>query len=395
METIITRDSDIVREYIAALDARERGLSPFGRMAATVKFAALRQELAREHLETTQEDLATLNREIDERLNRSLIRRFESRRWGARVAAFFLIVVGQQLALAAVLAVTAMVVRFSPIPVRWNKVLPHEDPAFLAVFCFVFFFATPMLALLVLSGGNYLRMFSRTVPVTVALILLSVLGTYLVLRGKTNPVLQFSSLSQLARDRGVSVSSYNQWADDKWLLKDPKFKNDYERYLRNGPGRWVTSRIGTDDASWQNGLHVINEYLDGGSDPNSFRDWLKYYLDRNRIYSESRIDQEARALTDSGDQRLLGIWQVQPFLKERDEKDYRAYLGTINRSLRRWGLAELGLLALALIVWTVVAGRLTSQRRPRLTGGLGSNADPNRELLERGGEVRISGSRYS
>ncbi|HEY6328793.1 MAG TPA: hypothetical protein VI756_05615, partial [Blastocatellia bacterium] len=97
METIITRDSDIVREYIAALDARERGLSPFGGLAATVKFAALREELGHEHLETSQDDLATLNREIDERLNRSLIRRIESKRFGARVAAFLMILLGQQL----------------------------------------------------------------------------------------------------------------------------------------------------------------------------------------------------------------------------------------------------------------------------------------------------------
>jgi hypothetical protein len=395
METIITRDSDIVREYIAALDARERGLSPFGRLAATVKFAGLRQELAKEHLETTHEDLEALNREIDERLNRNLVRRIESRRWGARIVAFLTIVVGQQLALAAVLAVTALFVRFAPIPARWNKLLPHDDPAFLAVFCFMFFFATPLLALLVLSGGNYLRSFRVTVPITLGLIGLSILGTYLVLRGKPNPVLKPSSLSQLARDRGINVLSYNQWVDEKWLLKDPKFQTDYERFLRNGPGRWVTSRIGADDASWQNGLHVINEYLDGGSDPNSFRAWLKYYMDRNRIYSEDRLDEEVRAFTDSGDQRLLGIWQVQPFLKERDERDYRAYLGSINRSLKRWGLAELGLLALILIAAVVLGPMLTGSRSPRLIGRFGGRSGPDGDLSERAGEVRISSGRYS
>ena len=67
METVITRDTDILREYLAALDARERGLSPFARLAATVKLARLRRELDTAQLETTDEDIAALRREIDER----------------------------------------------------------------------------------------------------------------------------------------------------------------------------------------------------------------------------------------------------------------------------------------------------------------------------------------
>ncbi|HEY6328673.1 MAG TPA: hypothetical protein VI756_05005, partial [Blastocatellia bacterium] len=289
----------------------------------------------------------------------------------------------------------ALYVRFSPIPSRWNKILPHEDPAFLAIFCFVFFFVTPMLALLVMSGGNYLRSFRTTVPLTLGLVLLSILGTYLVMRGKANPIFRTSSLCQLARDRGVSVTSYTQWVDDQWLLKDPKFQADYDRFLRNGPGRWVTSRIGDDDASWRNGLHVIEDYLDGGADPNAFRDWLKYYFDRNRIYSEGRIDQEVKAFTEQGDQRMLGIWQVQPFLKERDEKDYRAYLGSINRSLKRWGLAELGILMLAVIAGAVAVSRMGKASRPSLLGGIGGASGPDGDLSERGGEVKIKENRYS
>src|SRR5215212_6471891 len=99
METVITRDTDILREYLAALDARERSLSPVARLAATIKLARLRRELDAAPIETTDEDLAALRREIDERLSRTFMRRFQARPWGARVFTFLLLVVGQQLAL--------------------------------------------------------------------------------------------------------------------------------------------------------------------------------------------------------------------------------------------------------------------------------------------------------
>src|ERR1051325_7149834 len=148
METVITRDTDILREYLAALDARERCLSPVARLMATVKLARLRRELDTTSLETTDEDLAGLRREIDERLGRTFRRRFQARGWGARVCIFLLLVVGQQLALGIIMLLAAMFIRLSPIPKRWNPVLPHEDPGYLLVFIFFFFFATPMLALL-------------------------------------------------------------------------------------------------------------------------------------------------------------------------------------------------------------------------------------------------------
>src|SRR5215470_13976766 len=103
METIITRDTDILREYLVALDARERGLSPFARLAATVKLARLRRELETAQLEASDEDIASLRREIDERIDRTMTRRFESRRWGARVSVFLMLVLGQQLILALIL----------------------------------------------------------------------------------------------------------------------------------------------------------------------------------------------------------------------------------------------------------------------------------------------------
>src|SRR5919205_1351948 len=150
METVITRDTDILREYLAVLDARERGMSPFARLAATVKLARLRRELGTMQLEATDEDVAALRREIDERTGRSFVRRFQARPWGARLAIFLMLVVGQQLALALVALAAAAFVRLAPVPKRWNPVLPHEDPGYLFVFCFFFFFVTPMLSLLVL-----------------------------------------------------------------------------------------------------------------------------------------------------------------------------------------------------------------------------------------------------
>src|SRR5258708_15747914 len=96
METVITRDTDTLREYLAALDAQERGVSPFAKLAATVKLSRLRRELNNAQLETTDEDFAALRREIDERLHRSLLRRFHGGPWGARASAFLLLGVGQQ-----------------------------------------------------------------------------------------------------------------------------------------------------------------------------------------------------------------------------------------------------------------------------------------------------------
>lgn len=373
METVITRDTDTLREYMAALDAQERGVSPFAKLAATVKLSRLRRELDSAHLETTDDDFTALRREIDERLNRSMLRRFQSGPWGARASVFLLLVVGQQLALALIWFLTLLFVRFAPVPKQWNPLLPHEQPGFLFVFIFIFFLATPMLALMVLFGGRYFRSWRTTLPATLLIVAMSALLTFLVLRTKetTNPVRHTSSLAQLAKERDVNVASYHDWVKANWLLSDEKFQADYERYLRNGPGRWITSRFDSEnDAAWadstpvstpvpapdspsgsQSGspsgsLAVINEYLDGGQDPNGFRAWLKYYLDRNRIYSEDRLDQEVSALTGLANQRYLGIWQVEPYLKERDQRLYRAYLGSVSASMKLWAMAWLGLLAI-------------------------------------------------
>src|SRR5215471_11580462 len=165
METIVTRDTDILREYLAVLDSRERGVSPFARLAATVKLARLRKELGGVRLEATDEDFRELNREIDERLSRTLPRRFEARPWGARASIFLMLVLGEQLVL-----LVALIGRFAPVPSWWNALLPHDEPVLLYIFIFLFFFVTPMLALLVLFGGRFFNSWRRTVPATLLLI---------------------------------------------------------------------------------------------------------------------------------------------------------------------------------------------------------------------------------
>ena len=399
METVITRDTDTLREYLAALDAQERGVSPFAKLAATVKLARLRRELNNAQLETTDEDFSALRREIDERLNRSLLRRFQGGPWGARASVFLLLVVGQQLALALVWLLTLLFVRFAPVPKQWNPLLPHEQPGFLFVFVFIFFFATPMLALLVLFGGRYFRSWRTTLPATLLVVAMSALLTFLVVRTKetNNPVRHATSLAQLAKDREVNVTSYREWLKANWLLADEKFQSDYERYLRNGPGRWITSRFDSEnDAGWpdsrsdslpgsQSGsLVVMNQYLDGGQDPNGFREWLKYYLDRNRIYSEDRIDQEAAVLTGMANQRYLGIWQVEPYLKERDQRLYRAYLGSINSSMKLWALAWLGLLAIVFTASYAAAPLFSFSK------ALARRGSPRREPAAIGSDERMA-----
>jgi hypothetical protein len=378
MDTAIARDTDIIREYLAALDVGERGLSPFGKLATTIKLARLRRELNASQVESTEEDLAALRRELGERINRSALRRFVARPWGSRIAVFALLIVGQQLALAALWFLTRLFIRFAPVPKRWNPVLPHEQPGFLYSFVFVAFFATPMLATLVVFGGRYFRAWRQTLPITVLLVVASVLATILVLRKpeQTNPVRHHTSLEEFARVREQTVPAYREWTGNVWLLRDPEFQRDYETYLRNGPGRWITSRlVSEDDQAWltrnddSDSLKVMGAYLDSGQDQNGFREWLKYYLDRHRIYSSDRIDQEVSTITGSANQRYLGLWQMEPFLKERDQRLYRAYLGSVDQAMKRWGLAWMGLLAVLFLGCYLAATTFRSLAKGSLLGG--------------------------
>jgi len=189
--------------------------------------------------------------------------------------------------------------------------------------------------------------------------------TFLTIRHRedANPVRHQTSLELFAsRERDVTVAGYRQWADGEWLLRDPQFQHDYEAYLRDGPGRWFTSRLDSDtDDAWKprnddsDAIRLMSSYLDSGQDQNGFRDWLRYYFDRHRIYSEDRIDQEVSAITSLANQRYLGIWQMEPFLKERDQRLYRAYLGSIERAMKGWGSVWFGMLSLAFIAGYLIS----------------------------------------
>ncbi|MEW6125545.1 MAG: hypothetical protein AB1757_00665 [Acidobacteriota bacterium] len=355
METIITRDTDIIREYLVALDNKERSLSPFAKFAALNKLTRLREELGDTKLEATDEDLTALKQEIDERLTRTFWRRMASSKWGARLALFLMLVGFQQLILLICLLATWLFARYAPTPGWWPKTLPHEEPVSLYLFVFLFFFAAPMLSIAAIFSGRFFRSWRKTVPISIFILALSIGWTIFIFKydvKEKNPVSVKSSLFLFAKNQGTTEQAYREAVKNNWLFSDAKFQGDYETYLRNGPGRWITSKLSASDAAWRNGLQVVDEYVNGGQDPDGFRDWLTYYLDRNRIYSEDRIEQEARVIATPTPE--LGIWQVEPFLRERDEHIYRAYLGDVNRSMRKWGLVNLGIYALLFLIYYLI-----------------------------------------
>src|SRR5262249_10877120 len=157
---------------LSALDARDRGTSPFGRFALITKLSRLRRHLDSLGIESTEDDLVELRREIEERINRSAGRRFLATRLGARLFAFAALIFGQQIVLGLALVATLLFMALSPVPRRWNPILPYEQPGFLYVFVFLFFFVLPLLALLLVFGGRYFRSWKLTAPATVLLLVL-------------------------------------------------------------------------------------------------------------------------------------------------------------------------------------------------------------------------------
>ncbi len=358
MERVITQDTDIIREYLAALDAKERSLSPFARLAGVVKLTQLRHDLNAATLETTDADVIELKREIDERLNKTFFRRLVSLKWGARLTLLLMLILFQQLVIAICWFATWIFSRFMPHPSWWNPLHPYEEPVSLYVFVFLFFFVTPMLAVAAVFAGRFLRSWRKTLPFTILIIGISLAWTVFIFKRMTalypvKPVV-VKSIASFAKERGVEpLKSYQDWVKENWLLSDTKFQRDYENYLRSGPGRWVTSKLpATNDAAWRDGLPILNEYIDGGQDKKGFTEWLTYYLNRNRIYSEDRVEQEATAIANQTP--YLDIWQVEPFLRDRDQHLYRAYLGDVNRAMKKWGIVNLGIYALLFLFYYLI-----------------------------------------
>ena len=120
-----------------------------------------------------------------------------------------------------------------------------KTPAILLVFIFFFFFATPMLALLVLFGGRYFHSWRKTAPATIVILACPYWAHIWSCAIPRRPILCATSRRSKSslKAREVNVTNYRQWVEANWLMSDAKFQRDYESYLRNGPGRWITSRI--------------------------------------------------------------------------------------------------------------------------------------------------------
>src|SRR6185369_14585123 len=152
--------------------------------------------------------------------------------------------------------------------------------------------------------------------------------------------------------------SYLEWLDDPshWLLKDPKLKADYDEYLRNGPGRWLTNSFDTTDPKeWADAksLEAIGKLVDSEYDQAKFRDWLKDYVERNKINSRN-IDDEIEKLVAPANQRFFSIWQAEPFLGDRDVNVRRYYFGEIYRRMRFAGMIFFGSLVFLYLVTYLV-----------------------------------------
>ena len=85
--------------------------------------------------------------------------------------------------------------------------------------------------------------------------------------------------------------------------------------------------------------------MDQEHDQAKFREWLKDYIERNRIYSR---DIDVDVLVGPANQRFLSIWQAEPFLRDRDVNVRRAYYGELFNRIRIAGLVFFGVMIAAL-----------------------------------------------
>ncbi len=372
MNHVITRDTDVLREFLGVLDEKRRSASPFGRLAATIKLAELGRETDSISIDSSEDDLRLFRKELHDRIDGSLWRRIGSRRIGGRLLTFLLVLLCNQVAMLAVLGIAAAFSGVAATPL--SNTPPREDPFFIYAALFLFFSVTPLAATAAVMGGRFFPAWRVTIPTAFLILALSALGTYLVVRGRAHPSKTKSSLEQFAVQRGLTLQSYQSWAEMNWLMKDRKFRQDYERYLRNGPGRWITARFDSaSDAGWRDSISVMNDYLDGGQDREGFKQWVKYYLERNRVFSEDRVDQEVAGMTAEVNQRALGIWQLEPLLKERDIRVYSDYLNTAAASSRKWGLAWFGALTVFFLA-AFIAGPIIGFMARTLKGNGGGQA---------------------
>ena len=342
-------DADPIQDYIAMLDRDASRPMPFRKLAALVKIGTLRRRLATAVSRYPDPALERASAAAEVETRTSWWRRITTNFWGSKLAMTLLLVVAQQVALVAILILGvayANVANRPPSPeTGYMPTAARFSVVFLILFVFAFFFVTPFVSFVMLWAGRYVRSWRVSVPATVLLLLASAGATWYVFAagGTQNPAFAPDAIHQFVESRKTAeYDAYVKWLDMNWLLKDPKFRADYEQYLRTGPGRWLTNRFDTNDsAAWASpdALAHIGQFVDQEHDQVKFREWLKDYIERNRIYSR---DIDVDVLVGPANQRFLSIWQAEPFLRDRDVNVRRAYYGELFRRIRIAGLVFFG-----------------------------------------------------
>ena len=366
-EASLERDTDLIQDYIELLNRKAARPSPFGKLAALGRLGLLRRRLA-----------AALRRHADPELERAAAaataettetwaRRVATSYWGSRALAALVMVGGWQLLLVALLLASTAYVNLADRPPSIDSgyvpAVTRYAVVVLILFVFVFYAGLPLLAMLVLWGGRFLRAWRASVPSALLVLLAASVATLATFRGLENPAAAPDSIHEFVETRSTASSpevpayrAYQSWLDMNWLLKDPKLKADYEQYLRNGPGRWLTNKFDTTDpAAWAEPqtLVYIGELVDQQHDQAKFREWLLDYVERNRINSRD-IDSAIDDMLQPVQQRFLSVWQAEPYLHDRDVNRRRHYFASAFSRMRTVGMIYFGVLVLlALFAYAV------------------------------------------
>lgn len=373
-EASLERDSDVIQDYIDVLNRKASRPTPFGKLAALTKLGALGRRLATAIARHPDPDLERAEAAVAAGMSRSWMRRVATSYWGSRALLVLALVAGQQLVLFALMIVSALYTNMAARPVSpetgYLPAVTRFGVIFLVVFVFAFFFVTPLFSVLLIWGGRFLRSWRMTIPVTVLLMVTSAAFTYLCFRDVQNPAFTPDSLHQFVEIRkSSSFDAYTKWLEMKadptrpnlnWLLKDAKFRVDYEDYLRKGPGRWFLNRFDTvSSTEWADPQRLadLGVFVDSQHDPAKFEEWLKDYIDRNKI-NTPEVDRAIENLTSPSNARFLSIWQATPFLEERDVHVRRNYFNLVYSRIQYWGLWYFGGLAFLYLVCFLVGPTL-------------------------------------